>query len=159
MTVVATRLESCLWTLNLFETFSGQPTFTCMILETTINHKIILVLVFPKFWLDLNFIEMPRLGVSSVNSRIWLLKLDLRINFANCFKDQRRPLFVLLLSCFVCYPVAVSNRNIFSFGIFKGAETLCVSVCTKRVCARNTEPKACTLGIYIVHKNLGICTV
>ena len=38
---------------------------------------------------------MPRLGVSSVYSRILLLKLDLRINFGNCFIDQRRTLFVL----------------------------------------------------------------
>ena len=30
----------------------------------------------------------------------------------------------------------------------QGAETSCMFVCTKRVCVSDTEPKACTVGIY-----------
>ena len=40
-----------------------------------------------------------------------------------------------------------------------GGDVMYVCVCTKRACVRNTEPKACTVGIYSIHKNLGICTV
>ena len=44
---VARPYESCFWTLNLLETFSRQPTFTCIIFLINIR-DILRVLVFPK---------------------------------------------------------------------------------------------------------------
>ena len=38
-------------------------------------------------------------------------------------------------------------------GKHQGADTSCMCVCTKRVCVKFTEPKACTVGIYSTYES------
>ena len=124
---VARRLESVLWTLNLFVTFSRQPALSrvCIFLEIITskfswhftgdieNFVQILILLnatkIVEIWTKLKAQKLQTTFSKGyfmiINFRILLLKLGLRINAASYFNDQRRPLFVLLLSCFVGHSV------------------------------------------------------
>ena len=81
---------------------------------------------------------LKKLGFRNEKRELWKYKhtfFQIRVFFIDTYYRNRAFATNLIL------------KILFVYNYESGAETSCVCVCNKRVCVRNTESKACTVGI------------